>query len=109
MTALQTRLVECGYPVAVDGDFGAATCDRVGAFQSQHLDQHGQPLVVDGRGGPTAVAEPDSPEARPPASHRRRLQRDARRDRRWGRVQGLPYVFSRMDKLLGFDHLPDAR
>lgn len=41
-----------GYPVAVDGDFGTATYQAVCAFQSQNLDQHGQPLVVDGQVGP---------------------------------------------------------
>ncbi len=49
---LQTLLCAQGYQVAVDGTFGPATRTAVGAFQSQHLDQHGQPLVVDGQVGP---------------------------------------------------------
>ncbi len=49
---LQQLLVQRGYPVEVDGDFGPQTYAAVRAFQSQNLDQHGQPLVVDGRVGP---------------------------------------------------------
>lgn len=49
---LQKLLVKRGYPVAVDGDFGQKTYKAVRAFQSQNLDQHGQPLVVDGTAGP---------------------------------------------------------
>lgn len=49
---LQTLLVKRGYPVAIDGHFGAKTYNAVRAFQSQNLDQHGQPLVVDGGVGP---------------------------------------------------------
>jgi len=45
---LQKLLVEKGFPVDVDGDFGAQTVRAVRAFQSQNLDQNGQPLVVDG-------------------------------------------------------------
>src|SRR5205814_6762399 len=37
---------------AEDRDFGNATYRAVRAFQAQNLDQHGQPLVVDGRVGP---------------------------------------------------------
>ncbi len=49
---LQQLLVERGYPVDIDGDFGPRTYRAVRAFQSQNLDQHGQPLVVDGKVGP---------------------------------------------------------
>jgi hypothetical protein len=49
---LQRLLVERGYPIDVDGDFGPKTYRAVRAFQSQNLDQHGQPLVVDGKVGP---------------------------------------------------------
>jgi hypothetical protein len=49
---LQKLLVQRGYVVAVDGDFGDQTYNAVRAFQSQNLDQHGQPLVVDGTVGP---------------------------------------------------------
>jgi peptidoglycan hydrolase-like protein with peptidoglycan-binding domain len=49
---LQRLLTERGYPVTADGIFGTRTHQAVRAFQSQNLDQHGQPLVVDGRVGP---------------------------------------------------------
>ncbi len=49
---LQRLLNERGYPVEVDGDFGTKTKNAVRAFQSQNLDQLGQPLVVDGKVGP---------------------------------------------------------
>jgi len=49
---LQRFLVKRGYPVEVDGDFGTRTYQAVRAFQSQNLDQHGQPLKVDGAVGP---------------------------------------------------------
>ncbi len=49
---LQRLLAARGFPVVVDGVFGAQTLRAVRAFQSQNLDQHGQPLVVDGRVGP---------------------------------------------------------
>jgi hypothetical protein len=48
---VQRLLVSRGYPVSIDGDFGPGTYKAVRAFQSQNLDQHGQPLVVDGRVG----------------------------------------------------------
>lgn len=49
---LQELLNTRGYPVEIDGDFGTKTFNAVKAFQSQNLDQHGQPLVVDGKVGP---------------------------------------------------------
>lgn len=49
---LQQLLAQRGYPVAADGEFGAQTSRAVRAFQAQNLDQHGQPLVVDGKVGP---------------------------------------------------------
>jgi hypothetical protein len=49
---LQKLLVKRGYPVDMDGDFGKQTYQAVRAFQAQNLDQHGQPLVVDGSIGP---------------------------------------------------------
>jgi hypothetical protein len=52
VSELQRLLTERGYPVDVDGDFGSQTYQAVRAFQSQNLDQHGQPLVVDGKVGP---------------------------------------------------------
>lgn len=49
---LQKSLVQRCYPVDVDGIFGTRTYQAVRAFQSQNVDQHGQPLVVDGMVGP---------------------------------------------------------
>ncbi len=49
---LQRLLKERGYPVAKDGDFGNQTYRAVRAFQTQNLDQHGQPLKIDGEVGP---------------------------------------------------------
>lgn len=49
---LQRLLVQRGYPVDVDGEYGTRTYQAVRAFQSQNLDQHGLPLVVDGKVGP---------------------------------------------------------
>lgn len=48
---LQKLLVEKGYSIGIDGDFGSETYRAVRSFQSQNLDQHGQPLVVDGKVG----------------------------------------------------------
>lgn len=50
--SLQELLRERGYGVEVSGVFDAQTLRAVRAFQSQNLDQHGQPLVVDGVVGP---------------------------------------------------------
>ncbi|MGA9365513.1 MAG: peptidoglycan-binding protein [Bacteroidota bacterium] len=52
VSELQRLLTQRGYLVDVDGNFGARTYQAVRAFQSQNLDQHGQPLVVDGKVGP---------------------------------------------------------
>jgi len=52
VTELQKLLLQRGYPVTVDGVFGTQTYRAVRAFQSQNLDQHAQPLVVDGQVGP---------------------------------------------------------
>lgn len=49
---LQRLLRKSGFLVKVDGDFGGATYRAVRAFQSENVDQHGQPLVVDGTVGP---------------------------------------------------------
>jgi hypothetical protein len=49
---LQRLLTERGYTVEINGSFGTETYKAVRAFQSQNLDQHGQPLVVDGKVGP---------------------------------------------------------
>jgi len=49
---LQRYLVERGYSVEIDGVFGTKNHKAVRAFQSQHLDPRGQPLVVDGVVGP---------------------------------------------------------
>ncbi|MBP1746626.1 MAG: putative peptidoglycan-binding protein [Deltaproteobacteria bacterium] len=52
VSELQGLLVQRGYPVVTDGVFGNQTYKAVRAFQSQNLDQHGQPLKVDGEVGP---------------------------------------------------------
>src|SRR5512147_3168499 len=52
VTQLQQMLKQRGYPVEVNGTFDNGTYSAVRAFQSQNLDQHGQPLVVDGKVGP---------------------------------------------------------
>lgn len=52
VSELQRLLTERGYQVGIDGDFGPETYRAVRAFQSQNMDQHGQPLVVDGQVGP---------------------------------------------------------
>lgn len=49
---LQQVLTERGYPVEAIGIFGPKTYRAVRAFQAQNLDQHGQPLEVDGKVGP---------------------------------------------------------
>ena len=49
---LQTLLSKRGYPLKADGVFGRRTLNAVKAFQSQNLDLHGEPLVVDGVAGP---------------------------------------------------------
>jgi hypothetical protein len=52
VSRLQKLLIDHGYAVEEDGVFGSQTYSAVRAFQSQNLDQHGQPLVVDGKVGP---------------------------------------------------------
>ncbi len=52
VTEMQKLLVARGYQIGIDGDFGPETYRAVRAFQSQNLDQHGQPLAVDGLAGP---------------------------------------------------------
>jgi hypothetical protein len=49
---LQQLLVQRGYQANVNGVFDTKTWQAVRAFQTQNLDQHGQPLVVDGAVGP---------------------------------------------------------
>ncbi|MBM3810455.1 MAG: CHAP domain-containing protein [Acidimicrobiia bacterium] len=48
---LQQLLLDRGYPAHTEGTFDKETKDLVRAFQSQNLDQHGNPLVVDGKVG----------------------------------------------------------
>ncbi|MGC8792314.1 MAG: peptidoglycan-binding protein [Bryobacteraceae bacterium] len=52
VAALQQLLADRGYALPATGVFDAQTLRAVRAFQSQNLDQHGQPLVVDGVVGP---------------------------------------------------------
>lgn len=49
---LQQLLAQRGYAVDVNGTFDTKTWQALRAFQTQNLDQHGQPLVVDGVVGP---------------------------------------------------------
>jgi hypothetical protein len=49
---LQRQLAQRGYATDDSGMFDTATWQAVRAFQAQNLDQHGQPLVVDGAVGP---------------------------------------------------------
>ena len=49
---LQQLLARRGYAVDASGSFDTRTWQALRAFQSQNLDQHGQPLVVDGAAGP---------------------------------------------------------
>lgn len=55
--AIQQRLNQAGCgPIAADGVFGPETADAVELFQARSVDQHGVPLVVDGRVGPMTWA-----------------------------------------------------
>jgi hypothetical protein len=49
---LQDILIVRGFICPETGVFDLATQNAVKAFQSENLDQHGQPLVVDGKVGP---------------------------------------------------------
>lgn len=52
VTQLQQLLNQRGYAAPVTGVFDNRTWQALRAFQTQNLDQHGQPLVVDGAAGP---------------------------------------------------------
>jgi hypothetical protein len=52
ITELQQLLVQRGYAADINTTFDTATWQALRAFQTQNLDQHGQPLVVDGVAGP---------------------------------------------------------
>ncbi len=52
VSQLQKLLVQRGYAADLNGTFDTRTWQAVRAFQTQNLDQHGQPLVVDGVVGP---------------------------------------------------------
>ncbi len=49
--ALQQHLIERGYDIHSEGSFDAETQKAVRDFQARNLDQHGNPLVVDGQVG----------------------------------------------------------
>ena len=48
VSQLQQLLAQRGYATGADGSFDTKTWQALRAFQAQYLDQHGQPLVVDG-------------------------------------------------------------
>lgn len=52
VNTLQELLTQRGYTTDDNGTFDTRTWQAVRAFQTQNLDQHGQPLVVDGAAGP---------------------------------------------------------
>lgn len=52
VSQLQQLLTQRGYAAEVTGTFDTGTWRALRAFQTQNLDQHGQPLVVDGVAGP---------------------------------------------------------
>ena len=52
VSQLQQLLSQRGYAAGVDGTFDSTTWQALRAFQTQNLDQHGQPLVIDGVAGP---------------------------------------------------------
>ena len=84
---LQQLLVQRGCSAGANGTFDTKTWQALRVFQAQNLDQHGQPLVVDGVAGPLGWW---SLQNRKP----------------FIRVHGFSYVLSRMDKLPGFGHVP---
>jgi hypothetical protein len=51
VSELQKLLINRGYNTDISGIFESKTYSAVRAFQSQNMDQHGQPLVVDGKVG----------------------------------------------------------
>ena len=52
VSQLQQLLQQRGYAADLNGSFDTKTWQALRAFQTQNLDQHGQPLVVDGVAGP---------------------------------------------------------
>lgn len=52
VSQLQQLLQQRGYAADLNGSFDTKTWQALRAFQTQNLDQHGQPLVVDGMVGP---------------------------------------------------------
>lgn len=52
VTTLQETLNSLGYPVKIDGIFGAETREAVLRFQETNSDESGAPLIVDGIVGP---------------------------------------------------------
>jgi hypothetical protein len=67
VSELQRLLIQRGYAIEMNGIFDTKTYRAVRAFQSQNLDQHGQPLVIDGKVGPLtwwSLTNP-KPEIRP--------------------------------------------
>jgi hypothetical protein len=76
--AIQHRLNQLGCGrVDEDGDFGAQTEEAVQLFQARSADQFGNPLVVDGRVGPTTWAALFAAEIPPATVAGTRIQQKA--------------------------------
>jgi hypothetical protein len=67
---LQQLLVERGYAADINATFDTRTWQALRAYQVQNLDQHGQPLVVDGMAGPLTwwSLQHPKPSLQPPAA-----------------------------------------
>ena len=66
VTLAQTELINKGYSCGsfgADGEFGKATETAVKAFQREHTDESGKPLVIDGVIGKKTWAALDAPDA----------------------------------------------
>jgi peptidoglycan hydrolase-like protein with peptidoglycan-binding domain len=131
VTQLQQLLTQRGYTAPTTGVFDMRTWQAVRAFQTQNLNRHGRPLVVDSAAGPltwsglqtpkpsivtpTAVDYRVMPATGGSARGRAALTAaivelkagagEQGVDNRSSSVQGFSYVLSHMDKLLGYGHV----